>query len=187
MSAANSFTGDYQRHRRQPQHRRDRRRRAGQRRQCDQSEQRAHAQLASGTISASRTVNLVSGIGNIQGSGLGGEFYTGAGGMNVGDGIALTNNANNYQGQTQFTTLPSWGGDSQFLQFDRRPGRGERTWRAHHRGQRHHPARAGLLPGAWAIRHLATPAPATAPTATGISGRATMPAAPSCTTTAAAR
>ncbi|WP_260590772.1 autotransporter-associated beta strand repeat-containing protein [Variovorax sp. DXTD-1] len=69
----------------------------------------------SGTISASRTVNLVSGMGNIRGSGLGSVFYTGAGGMNVGDGIALTNNANNYQGQTQFTTLPGWGGDSYFF------------------------------------------------------------------------
>ncbi|WP_244755950.1 autotransporter-associated beta strand repeat-containing protein [Pseudoxanthomonas helianthi] len=67
---------------------------------------------SAGAISASRTVNLTSGIANIRGSGLGGVFYTGAGGMNVGAGIALTNNANNYQGQTQFTTLPSWGGDS---------------------------------------------------------------------------
>ncbi|WP_333605857.1 autotransporter-associated beta strand repeat-containing protein, partial [Novosphingobium sp.] len=65
---------------------------------------------ASGAISASRTINLVSGISTIQGGGLGDEFYTGAGGLNVGAGIALTNNANNYQGQTQFTTLPGWGG-----------------------------------------------------------------------------
>ena len=67
---------------------------------------------SSGTISASRTVNLVSGTGSIQGSGLGGLFYTGAGGLSVADGIALTNNANNYTGQTFFTTQTGWSGSS---------------------------------------------------------------------------
>ncbi|WP_033074182.1 autotransporter-associated beta strand repeat-containing protein [Sphingopyxis sp. MWB1] len=67
---------------------------------------------ANGMISASRTINIDSGIGNIRGGGLGDAFYTGAGGLNVGAGIALTNDASNYQGQTQFTTLPGWGGIS---------------------------------------------------------------------------
>lgn len=56
-----------------------------------------------GTIS-NRTVNLTGGIGYIGGA-VGGLFYTGAGGLNVGSGVALTNNANNYTGQTQFTQV----------------------------------------------------------------------------------
>jgi fibronectin-binding autotransporter adhesin len=60
---------------------------------------------STGAISSSRTVNLMSGIGSINGSGTGSAFYTGAGGLSVGDGISLTNNANNYQGQTSFPAL----------------------------------------------------------------------------------
>jgi len=56
---------------------------------------------STGTIS-NRTVNLTGGIASIGGA-VGGLFYTGAGGLNVASGVALTNNANNYTGQTQFT------------------------------------------------------------------------------------
>ncbi|MBB6425784.1 autotransporter-associated beta strand repeat-containing protein, partial [Sphingopyxis sp. JAI128] len=70
---------------------------------------------ASGTISASRTINLTGGIASISGGGLGAAFYTGAGGLNVANGIALTNNANNYQGQTQFTGVPGWGGNNNYF------------------------------------------------------------------------
>ncbi|WP_413626380.1 autotransporter-associated beta strand repeat-containing protein [Luteibacter sp. Lutesp34] len=56
---------------------------------------------STGTIS-NRTVNLTGGIASIGGA-VGGLFYTGTGGLNVASGVALTNNANNYTGQTQFT------------------------------------------------------------------------------------
>ncbi|KAF1707528.1 hypothetical protein CSC71_12975 [Pseudoxanthomonas sangjuensis] len=65
---------------------------------------------SSGTISSSRTINLVSGLATINGAGTGGAFYTGAGGLTVGDNISLTNDANNYTGQTRFTTATGWGG-----------------------------------------------------------------------------
>lgn len=66
---------------------------------------------SAGTIS-NRTVNLTGGMAFISG-GVGSLFYTGTGGLNVADGVALTNNANNYQGQTQFITgVPSWGGSA---------------------------------------------------------------------------
>ncbi|MBT2748707.1 MULTISPECIES: autotransporter-associated beta strand repeat-containing protein [unclassified Lysobacter] len=54
-----------------------------------------------GAIS-NRTVNLTGGIASIGGA-VGSLFYTGAGGLNVASGVALTNDANNYTGQTQFT------------------------------------------------------------------------------------
>ena len=60
---------------------------------------------STGALSASRTVNLVSGTANIRGSGTGSAFYTGAGGLDVGNGIALTNDANNYTGRTSFTAI----------------------------------------------------------------------------------
>ena len=70
---------------------------------------------STGAISTNRTINITSGIGFISGAGVGGAHYTGAGGLNVGDGVALTNNANNYQGQTQFTTQPGWSGSSNYF------------------------------------------------------------------------
>jgi len=65
---------------------------------------------STGAISGSRTVNLVSGLATIGGAGTGAAFYTGAGGLSVGDGISLTNDANDYQGQTRFTTPTGWSG-----------------------------------------------------------------------------
>jgi fibronectin-binding autotransporter adhesin len=70
---------------------------------------------SSGTLSSSRTVNLISGISNISGAGVGGVRYTGAGGLTVADGVALTNNANDYQGQTRFTTQTGWSGSFNYF------------------------------------------------------------------------
>lgn len=67
---------------------------------------------STGALSASRTVNLTGGIAGIGGAGVGGVRYTGAGGLSVADGVALTNNANDYQGQTRFTTQTGWSGSS---------------------------------------------------------------------------
>jgi fibronectin-binding autotransporter adhesin len=67
---------------------------------------------STGALSTSRIVNLTGGIASIGGAGVGGVRYTGAGGVSVADGVALTNNANDYQGQTRFTTQTGWGGSS---------------------------------------------------------------------------
>lgn len=119
-----------------------------------------------GTISASRTVNLVSGTSAINGSGLGGVFYTGAGGMNVGDGIALTNNANNYQGVTQFVTQPWWGAVPIPSVLSR-----IWAWRAHSAPPPPWPTEPSgsgqVAASPWGRIMSTTPVPATAPTATG--------------------
>ncbi|NII73992.1 fibronectin-binding autotransporter adhesin [Dyella sp. SG562] len=65
---------------------------------------------STGMISSSRTANLTGGIASIGGTGVGGVRYTGAGGLSVADGVSLTNNANDYQGQTRFTTQTGWSG-----------------------------------------------------------------------------
>ena len=65
---------------------------------------------ATGTLASSRVVNLTGGNSGISGAGVGGVRYTGAGGLVLADGVSLTNNANDYLGQTQFTTATGWSG-----------------------------------------------------------------------------
>jgi fibronectin-binding autotransporter adhesin len=57
--------------------------------------------LSTGALAATRTVTLTSGAATIYG-GAGSARYTGAGGVNTAAGVNMSNDANNYTGQTFF-------------------------------------------------------------------------------------
>jgi fibronectin-binding autotransporter adhesin len=57
---------------------------------------------STGALAASREVTLTSGQIGLNGSGVGSAHFTGAGGLTVSAGVSLTNDSNNYTGQTRF-------------------------------------------------------------------------------------
>lgn len=58
---------------------------------------------ATSALSASRVVTLSSGTITVGGAGVGSARFTGAGNLNVGSGVTLSNAASDYTGQTRFT------------------------------------------------------------------------------------
>lgn len=57
---------------------------------------------STGALAASREVTLTSGLVALNGSGIGSAHFTGAGGIVASAGVSLTNDANDYTGQTRF-------------------------------------------------------------------------------------
>jgi len=59
---------------------------------------------STGALAASRDVTITGGVVTLSGAGVGSAHFTGAGGVNVSNGVTMSNDANDYLGRTAFTS-----------------------------------------------------------------------------------